>query len=133
MKLDFTEERDSNLIEVYKEIIQTYKGKAAFLSREEVMFKASYAPAKRFYVSERQAIRIVRRMMMGKGIYIKGEQKIAMYKEIERRVQSERSDNERLTDTIRRVLFQPAPRFYIKQETARIILYRKMKMKNGRG
>lgn len=129
MKLEYQKERDLDLMEAYKKVLRHYGKRAPFIKKSLLMLQTSISPAKRFYVSDEQAVRIVTRLYNNKDVYIKSKEKVEMYEEILKRVRDTVEDYDPLSITIRRVIQNPAPRFYITPETARIILYRLMKNK----
>jgi len=126
MKLEFMEERDMDLMDAYKRVLRHYGKRAPFIKKSLLMLQTSKSPAKKFYVSEEQALRIVTRLYKGKDTYIKSREKVQMYHDILERVRDTIRPIDTLSLAIRRVIQQEAPRFYVTPETARIILYRLM-------
>ena len=85
---------------------------------------AATLPAPRFYTSPMQAYRIVSRMHRGLPVRIENELKKEMYREIYRRwVESGSTTYATLKDIIE----QPAPRFYIAESTFTTVVYRELR------
>lgn len=99
--------------------------------RREVVMSELYAwiveqPARRFYVSETRACAVVGRMLRGEGLPpgMRGPKK-DMFEEIYRRVVSMRAIDREMSvaEAVRRVVGEPAPRFYMAPATAKVYLY----------
>lgn len=125
MKLDFKEDRDNDFLESYVSVIKRYNGEAPYQKRDTLLSETILSPAKRFYVSEEQALRIVSRMLRGHVVTFKNSLKKLMYEEILNRVKKELRNGEKsLTLIISKVINQEAPRFYIDLKSARILYYK---------
>lgn len=130
MRLDFKEERDEDFLSSYLSVIKDHGKSAPFLKKEYILVQTIRRPAKRFYVSEEQCIRIIGDMLKGKKEEIKNPLKAEMYREIYKRVREilENTD-QALPDIIQTVISQPAPRFYLTLESAQILYYELIKQK----
>lgn len=83
-------------------------------------------PSRRFWVSEERAAIVVSGMMRGVAIGNMRPQKREMFREIFRRTQAllEECPDLALSEAVARVVRQPAPKFYLTPQSARIIFYR---------
>jgi hypothetical protein len=100
-----------------------------FVSQSEVIEYASKSSAPRFYVTFENARRFVSLLMRGKKLPITNKNKIEMYKEIYRRYCKQVKDsNARYKYLIlEKIIEEPAPSFYIDEETFRGIVYRTLR------
>ena len=119
---EFHEERDRDLLRAYKQ---------AFIRKDlnnrlDTVRAAITMPAKRFYVSEERAIRVVRQWLAGRQPTKMLPMQRMMYEEIVRRVKDLRRERpkERLNRLVWEVIAQPAPRFYLTEKSAYVILLR---------
>jgi hypothetical protein len=125
MRLDFKEERDEDFLSSYLSVIKDHGKSAPFLKKEYILAQAIRRPARRFYVSEEQCLRIIGDMLKGKKEEIKNPLKAEMYGEICRRVRQIIGNTKQpLPDIIQEVISQPAPRFYLTLESAQILYYK---------
>lgn len=83
-------------------------------------------PSKRFWVSEERTAIVVSDMMKGATLDNMRPQKREMFQEIHRRTVAMMKDNPcmSLSEAVAHVVRQPAPRFYLTPQSARIIFYR---------
>ena len=100
-----------------------------FVSQSEVIEHASRSSAPRFYVTFENARRFVSLLMRGKELPITNKNKVAMYKEIYRRYKARVKDaNARYKYLLlESIIEEPAPSFYIDEETFRGIIYRTLR------
>lgn len=96
-----------------------------FVSQSEVIEHASRSSAPRFYVTFENARRFVSLLMRDKKLPITNKNKIEMYKEIYRRYreQVKNSDSRYKYLILEDIIEEPAPSFYIDEETFRGIVY----------
>lgn len=81
-------------------------------------------PASRFWVSERRAVRMVRRLLRGDQLEECLPLKRDMFYEIARRADPLIDEGYSVYDAVRRVIYQPAPSFYISGPTLRNMVRR---------
>lgn len=83
-------------------------------------------PSKRFWVSEERAAIVVSDMMKGATLDNMRPQKREMFQEIHRRTVALMGEKPEmsLSEAVAHVVRQPAPRFYLTPQSARIIFYR---------
>lgn len=118
-----TYERNMDLHEAYKRVIDN----SSFIVLEDVLTKTVNSPAKRFYISSDRVYGVlVRWDIRGETTKLISEERQEMYEEIYRRVKLLRENKKDtvLAHLIEEVIEQPAPKFYIKPESAKIILCR---------
>lgn len=117
-----SDERDDDFMRAYCKQIE---GRAVVVLSE--VFRALVnMPSKRFWVSEERAAIVVSDMMRGATLENMRPQKREMFQEIYRRTLAMMRDNPSLplSVAVGRVVRQPAPRFYLTPQSARIIFYR---------
>lgn len=119
---EYTEERNQDLLNVYRRVI----AQCSHINLYEVVEKVVNSPAKRFYVSEYRTRNIVMRMFNGKPLPKMHPCKKEMYDEIFRRVKEARKAmfDKPLLLVIEEVLAQPAPKFYLTKKTGVTILHK---------
>lgn len=111
-----------------RDLYQNYKcvlSRVTSISVDDVMRRVVEQPAKRFYVSEERASIVC--SMMHKGSTLPGmrPEKRAMFTEIYRRVLMMATAHPLLTlrQLCAIVVYQPAPRFYLAPQSAKVYLY----------
>ena len=117
---EYTTERNRDLIEAYKIVLA--ESDIAF---QQQIFKVTVKmPARRFWVSEERAVKVVKSMYHRSLPNNMSATKHSMYSEIKRRVDKVREcqPNWTLGHCIEFVVNQPAPEFYISEWTARNII-----------
>lgn len=116
------EERDDDFMCAYRKQIESRR----VVVLAEVFRAIVDMPSRRFWVSEERAAIVVAGMMRGATLDKMRPQKREMFQEIHRRTL--RMMNEHpglsLSEAVGRVVRQPAPRFYLTPQSARIIFYR---------
>ena len=83
---EFKEQQDAEIMDAYRRIFKIYGGKVDVHTLYKMV---AFAPASRFFVSPRQAYRVIIRMMSGQPISNMRLSNQRMYREIYRRVQEE--------------------------------------------
>lgn len=122
---EFHEARNRDLVRAYK---QAYQRKELTTSHDTI--RAALAmPAERFYVSEERAVRVVNQWLSGHRPAKMLPMQRMMYEEIVRRVHHLRSkrQHERINHLVWEVIAQPAPRFYLTEKSAYVILCGRVK------
>lgn len=120
-KNEFKEQQDAEIMAAYRRIFKTYGGTTDVKTIYQMVSKA---PASRFFVSERQACRVITAMANGQQPRMP-EGKRRMYAEIYRRVQKELELQKQTTtlnssflilhlkNSVAKVIRQPAPEMYV--------------------
>lgn len=118
--MEFSEERQENLMRVYDDYITSCE----YIRMPEVYEYIANAPAERFYVSDIRAAVVVSDILQGKTLSTMRPLKREMFEEICRRVVELK--NIHPTWTMRKlcafVVEQPAPKFYITPGSAKIMV-----------
>lgn len=127
MFLEFKDERDADFMTTYNSVISQLGDQARYLKKEDLLYATILHPAKRFYVSEEQAIRVVTKLMRGGSINFRNTLKAEMYANIVAKVQESDKGEIPLKELIIKVVYSPAPRFYITLESAAILYYKLFK------
>ena len=115
---EFMRERNRDLLRVYKEQALAM----TFIDADILMERIVKCPAKRFWVSEERARKVVARLMRGEtmdGMKVTSKR---MYAEIFRRTKSLMKEGMRMSEAITAVVYQPAPEFYLTPQSAAVIL-----------
>lgn len=124
--LDFTDERNSELIRVFREKLAS----ANYIIMPDIFEQVANSPCKRFWVSEERAAIVISAMLSGKKLPNMRQNKREMFNEVFRRfveLQKEYPDASVYELSIK-VVHQPAPRFYMTPRTVGELIYR---IKNG--
>lgn len=118
----------NSFYESYKELRKT----RPFATLNEVIGFAVKNKAPRFYVTFENARRFISMLSRKKRLPIVNENKLEMYKEIYRRyVQQVKDCNKRYKYTIlEKIIEEPAPSFYLEEETFRGIIYKTLRKRN---
>ena len=122
---DVRELRKQDVLKSFFESLKEVKKRKPYATQEEVIRHAVNSKAPRFYVTFENARRFVSLLLRGKKLPITNKNKVAMYKEICRRYKSKvKNMNERYKYIIlESIIEEPAPSFYIDNETFRGIVY----------
>lgn len=129
MELYYKEERDRDLFEAYNTLLKSL-GRGANFSREEIVRRVVYSVAPRFYISYEEARRNVKRIMSGRSPRCESSTRIAMYNDLANLLASYLRRRPRTTfnDALCAVLAEKrAPRFYLSERSALLIIYRMQK------
>lgn len=116
-------ERDKAILNVFFDTMSESKSDTGYVSVEELITRASKKKAPKFFVSPSRAARLISLMHRGKEIPIKNEKKIAMYKEIYRRLKIRCKGEEIDYRLIEDVVNEEATEFYIDKETFKRRIY----------
>lgn len=122
-KADYLDRRNKNLVKVY---FYNLSGKKNYWS---VLRKTVNSPSERFWVSENRALKIIRKMMSGADISSMTKTKKEMFREIYRRVclMTDKNPSMDLYDIVVSVINQPAPKFYITEKSANVIIHKTLR------
>lgn len=96
----------------YRRLFALYGGQ---VSVSRIYEMVAQAPASRFFVSDLQALRVVKRMQRGLAVHTMRGARLRMYNEIKRRTDALRMCDVTMTlvDAVREVVAQPAPEMYV--------------------
>lgn len=88
-------------------------------------------PVPRFYVTFDQARRFVSMLDRGLDLPMLNPNRIAMYKELHRRLKKVRGNKEKSYNLLEDIILSPAPEFYMDLETFRGAFYKAFKIENS--
>ncbi len=122
--MEYGEERSRDLAKAYRAYVSTHK----FIDMGELYAFLANTEAPRFYVSETRACQVVSAMIDGRNDACRGmrRQKADMFREICRRARAIAADEPAMTmrAVIRKIIRQPAPRFYMSVASIKACLCR---------
>lgn len=123
------EMRKQDVINSFYESYKELKKSKPFATQNEVIEYAVKSEAPRFYVTFENARRFVSLLLRKKKLPIVNENKLEMYKEIYRRYIKQVKDcNKRYKYLIlEKIIEEPAPSFYLEEETFRGIIYKTLR------
>lgn len=124
---EFKEQQDAEIMDAYRRIFNLYGGHVGVRTLYEMV---SFAPASRFFVSARQAYRVISRMLCGAPMPKMRPTNLRMYNEILARVKVELSQSPHnsqfsqssqlsnpsqssIRKAVAKVVRQPAPEMYV--------------------
>jgi len=109
---EYKQEQDAEVMSAYRRIFGIYGGMIGVSRLYELV---AFAPASRFFVSELQASRVIKRFVRGEVVGNMRGARLRMYSEILSRVNGLRSENPdmSLPHAVAMVVCQPAPEMYI--------------------
>lgn len=124
--LDFTEERNQELLRVYHEQLSA----AGYIIMPQIFELVANSPCSRFWVSEERAAIVISSMLAKKPLPNMRQNKREMFEEIFRRFLELRRQHpdKSIYELAISVVHQPAPRFYMTPRTVGELIYR---IKNG--
>ena len=124
--LDFTQERNQELVRVYQEELS----KAGYIVMLKIFEQVANSPCSRFWVSEERAAIVISTLLAGKVIPNMRKNKREMFDEIFRRflIVREQYPEKSIYALAIMVVNQPAPKFYMTPRTVGELIYR---IKNG--
>ena len=126
------EMRKQDVINSFYESYKKLKKSKPFTTQNEVIEYAVKSEAPRFYVTFENARRFISLLSRKKKLPIVNENKLEMYKEIYRRYMKQIKDcNQRYKYLIlEKIIEEPAPSFYLEEETFRGIIYKTLRKRN---
>lgn len=121
-KFEYQQDRDCDLMRAFRNSLSDNPGK----NLPEILRITVNSPSKRFWVSEFRAAIVISRMMKGDKLMNMTLTKREMYFEIYRRVCDliAKNPGRTLIELAVMATNQPAPKFYLKPESAGIIIHR---------
>ena len=119
---EYKEERDADLLRAYREQIM----RCDTIDLTEIFNKVVLMPSARFWVSEERAAIVIARMFRGDKLETMKTNTREMYEEIFKRVKDmkEKFPDMSLLDILFHVVRQPAPKFYLTPDSAKVITTR---------
>lgn len=120
--LDFTQERNQELMRVYQEELS----KAGYIVMPKIFEQVANSPCSRFWVSEERAAIVISTLLAGKVIPNMRKNKREMFDEIFRRFLIARGQypEKSIYALAIMVVNQPAPKFYMTPRTVGELIYR---------
>lgn len=127
---EYRDERDADPLRAYRQHIVT----CDVIDIRRISQEVVNMPASRFWVSEERAIAVMRRMKKHRPLHGMRPLIMEMYHEIYRRVLALEMTHPdwSLFKVVFHVIRQPAPKFYLTAESARVIMYKAKKRKKHR-
>ena len=124
--LDFTQERNQELMRVYQEELS----KAGYIVMPKIFEQVANSPCSRFWVSEERAAIVISTLLAGKVVPNMRRNKREMFDEIFHRflIAREQYPEKSIYALAIMVVNQPAPKFYMTPRTVGELIYR---IKNG--
>ena len=121
-KFEYQDERDKDLMRAYHEQIAS----CDTIVLSDTFRNVVSMPSARFWVSEERAAIVIARMFRGDKLEKMRPNAREMYFEIYKRVVSEMETypDKSIAEIIFQVIRQPAPKFYLTPQTARVIVTR---------
>lgn len=109
---EYKQQQDTEVMSAYRRIFSAYGGA---LHIRDLYKLTAFAPASRFFVSELQASRVIKRLVRGDLVPNMRSARLRMYSEIHRRVRElqKSAPNKSLPHIVAEVVRQPAPEMYI--------------------
>ena len=128
------EMRKQAIIDTFFETLKSCRKIDPFASLEKIIEKAASNAAPRFFVSFENARRFVSMLVRKKSLPLVNKNKVELYKELFRRYKKYRQEdftNRVINYTLlEKIIEEPAPSFYIEEETFRGIIYRTLRNRN---
>ena len=120
-RCEFANERDKNLLEEYRKLLE----ETPFIVFHSIYPILVNRPAKRFWVSEERAAVMLSVIMNGDRLKGMSKNKREMFYEIYRRAKAllKKNPGQNMRELARQIVTQPAPKFYITPESAKIIIF----------
>lgn len=121
-KFEYQDERDKDLMRAYHEQIAS----CDTIVLSDIFRNVVAMPSARFWVSEERAAIVIAKMFRGDKLEKMRPNAREMYFEIYKRVVSEMETypDKSIAEIIFQVIRQPAPKFYLTPDTARVIVTR---------
>ena len=129
INVDVREIRKQDVLNSFFESLKEVRKTRPYATQDEVIKHAVKKKAPRFYVTFENARRFISMLARKKKLPLINSNKLAMYKEIYRRyVQRIKDDSRRYKYMIlEQIIEEPAPSFYLDEDTFRGIVYRTLR------
>lgn len=123
--LEYSDERITALMLEYEQYIAS----CSYIRMSEVFKHIVNQPCRRFWVSEIRAAVVIADMLKGNSLKNMHSAKREMFQEIYNRVIRLRNKNPRMSihQMVSIVIMQPAPKFYLSPNSAKIMFYKARK------
>ena len=120
-KFEYTEQRNANLIAVYRKKL----GECKVIKLGDVLKETVNEPSERFWVSEERAAAVMMKMMRGDELNDMSPMKREMFRDIYRRVREikEKHPQKPIIEIVAVVVESPAPHFYLTPGSAKVIIH----------
>ena len=128
--IEILNQRNRDFMEIMKEVINDLGDEMLTIKRIDLYKKVLYHPTPSYYVSERQASRVVSRILRGLPIKHSGT-KLAMYNNIAKKVRTKMNNGMDFNNALIQTISNSAPRFYLTLSSAKITYY--SLLKEGKG
>ena len=121
-KFEYEDERDKDLMRAYHEQLES----CDTIVLSDIFRNVVAMPSARFWVSEERAAVVIGSMLRGDELEKMRTNAREMYFEIYKRVVSEREKypDKSIAEIVFNVIRQPAPKFYLTPDSARVIVTR---------
>lgn len=121
---EYAKERDNDIMRAYLQLIR----ECDTIELQNIFRQVVNMPSKRFWVSAERAAIVVSRMMKGDKLLDMRPTKREMFEEIYRRVMNlKESSSASIYELTIEVVQEPAPKFYLTTESAKVIIYKAKK------
>lgn len=119
----YSEERIDDLMTTYTRLLSSYEG---YIDPDDLFCKVVNMPSRRFWVSAERAAVVLSKMEKGDMLAYMGRTRREMFHEIYRRAKELQKKDPTLSirQLAIQVVYQPAPKFYLTADSARVIIYR---------
>lgn len=119
----YSEERIDDLMTTYTRLLASYEG---YINPEDLFRRVVNTPSRRFWVSVERAAVVLSKMEKGDSLSQMGRTRREMFHEIYRRAKELQKKDPTLSirQLAIQVVYQPAPKFYLTADSARVIIYR---------
>ena len=123
------EARKQDVVKSFFDSIKEVRKIKPYATQEEIIRHAAKSEAPRFYVTFENARRFISLMSRKKKLPLINSNKLAMYKEIYRRYMQRAKDCTKRYKYIvlEQIIEEPAPSFYIDEDTFRGIVYKTLR------
>lgn len=123
------EQRKEDVINCFFDTLKEVRKTRPFATNNEVIERATKNSAPRFYVTFENARRFISLLSRKKQLPIMNANKLAMYKEIYRRYINKVKDSSKRYKylILESIIEEPAPSFYLDEETFRGIVYKTLR------
>lgn len=122
--------REKAIRNAYFDALKSLMGKSAYISTEEIIKGLVNKTAPRFFITYDNARRIVSLMHRGKSLPITNKKKLEMYQELYRRYVIYKNEFKVSGYCIlEKIIEEPAPSYYITEQTMRGIVYKTFRKK----
>ena len=133
LKSSVREMRKQDVINSFFDSLKELRKNRPFATQNEVIEHAAKKGAPRFYVTFENARRFISLLSRKKKLPLINSNKLEMYKEIYRRYMQQVKDSSKRYKYIilERIIEEPAPSFYLDEETFRGIIYKTLRKRKN--